>query len=199
MDCSHHTRKATWNKVSKKMEHFCMDCGEAVVKRKSRIWAGDKNVDATTEFNFECENLDCSLKEFLFDFEDAPDTIPEAMECPDCGTISEYFPVIQAYGTVQGEGSGGIYNEEDRKTQEKKWLEAEVENTRTVVDSGGTGASPYNKYTMNHETLAKAGRLKRVSTKEASERQKASKKLTTLHSHKISDSDKRFTGQRHDG
>ena len=200
MGCIHHSKKGVFNKSAQKLEYFCKDCGEPVEKKKKGIFAGDTNTEEFTEFTFECENNECEIEYFELDLEEPPAKIPHYKSCPNCGSRSDYTPQIQIWHTVQGEGSGTKLNIEDRKEYERKWMETEVENTRKQVDTGGEGgASPYAKYTMNKEYLAKQGRLKRVSKKTANERMKVGKKVALETSKVMSENDKRFTGKRHDG
>ena len=104
--------------------------------------------------------------------------------CPECGKrrcprTYDLSKSRESGGvSIKGGGTPKFYGSlENRKKNERKWLEDEVKNADKATQCE-TGVSPYAKMGIDHEYWAKEGVAKKVTKKEAALRKKNARKLT---------------------
>tara|TARA_Y100000004_G_scaffold162591_1_gene191455 strand:+ start:251 stop:793 length:543 start_codon:yes stop_codon:yes gene_type:complete len=173
---------------------------------------GEKNTNGYKKFRFSCPDTECAgHASFFASMEEAPEYVPSGIPCPFGGDHESTWiipgaPAVHIRGTTST-GHENPYYSRVRANAEHDWMEMQIKEARAAVNAEdqmkGTAASPYGKYTLNHEEALRRGMIKKASQSQTEERnrimEERSKIVCDQASDKLTDIEKRHAGRRHDG
>ena len=173
---------------------------------------GSKNTNRYKRFRFACPDNECpGHKTFHASMEEPPEFVPSGCPCPfggdhDAKWIIDKGPAVHIHGTAGGE-SNPHYTTAGAES-EHRWMELQIEEARKAVDAEdqltGTAASPYGKWTPNHEAMERDGLGHYEDAETAAQKERIRNERAKVIADDASDKidreiERRHIGNRHDG
>lgn len=154
-----------------------------------------------THFRFYCfDESKYYIKNCTLSSGSPPKNYPPHLEpCPDCGAESKLVGTVSSGYTKTVGGTRKNDHIERDEGYAKEWYEQEIANTKRALEFK-EGVSPYSKYAMNFEALEKAGKVNKVTDKEAAKRRDRANLVADSVSDDFTEEDKKDKiGRRRDG
>jgi len=174
-------------------------------------FAGDKNNNRAVRFRFACPDPECQGKQtFHAVWDSPPDLVPSGMPCPFGGDHDSVWIVDKVANVHIAGNAGGIENPfytKSRADFEHEWMAGEIENTKKAISGEdqltGKAASPYAKMNPDMDALVKAGIAKPMDAETAAQKKRIqderSKAIMDQASEKLTKTERKLAGRRHDG
>jgi Na+-translocating ferredoxin:NAD+ oxidoreductase RnfC subunit len=118
------------------------------------------------------------------------------IDCPECGKECPRTLDGQDFSfTMPGATPKFYKSEENKKKMDNRWLNDEIENTKSAV-KGETGVSPYSRMSINYEELGRQGVCKKNTTEQSKQKKESAGKAVRAAEKTMSETEKAQTTRK---